>query len=249
MSSPPRFSGLEPAEQPAAYANDLERHFYENRARPLLKWKHYFEVYDRYLARYRGRPVTLVEIGVFKGGSLQMWRSYFGPGAAIWGIDISPEVEEMRAEGFNILVGDQADPAFLARVAREVPRPDILIDDGGHRMEQQIATFDALFPWLADDGVYICEDLHTSYWKDFGGGHNAPGSYIEYSKKYVDSLNAWHSREPSLAPDAFTRSAWAMHYYDSMLVVEKRRMQPPESLRSWSAGVYRKIPAKGSGGV
>jgi len=243
VSTPARFSGLEPVETPAAYANDLERFFHQNRGRPLLKWKHYFEVYDRHLAKFRGRPLTLVEIGVFKGGSLHMWRSYFGAQATIWGIDISPQAREMRAEGFDIMVGDQADPAFLDRVARELPRPDILIDDGGHRMDQQIATFDALFPWVADDGVYICEDMHTSYWADFGGGHLAPGSFVEHSKKWVDSLNAWHSREPSLAVDAFTRSAWSMHYYDSMLVVEKRRMQRPQSLRSWSAGVYRKIPA------
>ena len=110
-------------------------------------------------------------------------------------------------------------------------------------MEQQIATFDALFAWIADDGVYICEDLHTSYWSDFGGGHRAPGSYIEYSKRWIDSLNAWHSREASLQVDEVTRRAWSLHYYDSMLVVEKRLMQPPESLRSWSDGVYRKIPA------
>ena len=243
MSGTSSFSGLEPAAIPEHYANDLERFFYENRGRPLLKWKHYFEVYERHLSRYRGRAPTMVEIGVFKGGSLMMWRDYFGPRAAIWGVDISAEVEAMRAEGFGILVGDQADPAFLERLRREIPRPDILIDDGGHRMEQQIATFDALFAWIADDGVYICEDLHTSYWSDFGGGHRAPGSYIEYSKRWIDSLNAWHSREASLQVDEVTRRAWSLHYYDSMLVIEKRLMQPPESLRSWSDGVYRKILA------
>lgn len=243
MTGSPRFSGLEPVDVPAAYANDLERFFYENRGRPLLKWRHYFEVYERHLARFRGQPLTMVEIGVFKGGSLMMWRDYFGPGAAIWGVDLSPEVESLRAEGFGILVGDQGDRAFLERLKAEVPRPDILIDDGGHRMEQQIATFDVLFPWVADDGVYICEDLHTSYWPDFGGGHRAPGSYIEYSKRWIDALNAWHSREASLQVDEVTRSAWSLHYYDSMLVVEKRRMRPPESLRSWSAGVFRKVPA------
>jgi hypothetical protein len=233
---------VEPIEPPAAFANDLERFFYRNHVRTMLKWRHYFEVYERHFERFRGKPVTLVEIGVFKGGSLHMWRAYFGDAARIWGIDNSPKAEQLRADGFDILVGDQADPAFLRQVVQQVPRPDILIDDGGHRMEQQITTFDLLFPWVADDGVYVCEDLHTSYWPEFGGGYRAPGSYVEYSKQWIDALNAWHSRDAGHVMSAFTRCAWSMHYYDSMLVVEKRRMREPESLVSGAGRLFRVLP-------
>ncbi|MSQ55727.1 MAG: class I SAM-dependent methyltransferase [Betaproteobacteria bacterium] len=238
LKKPVRF---EPVPRLETFANDLERLFFSERGRPVHKWRHYLEIYDRHFAALRGKPLTLVEIGVYKGGSLQLWRSYFGADAAIWGVDISSTAEEMRAEGFNILIGDQGDAAFLQRVRDEIPRPDILIDDGGHSMQQQIATFEALFPHVKDDGIYLCEDTHTSYWEEFGGGFRG-SSFLEYSKQWIDALHAWHSRDPRLTVGEFTRSAWAMHYYDSMLVIEKRRMQPPEVLRSDASGVYRKMP-------
>jgi hypothetical protein len=99
-------------------------------------------------------------------------------------------------------------------------------------MRQQRTTFETLFPLIAEDGIYICEDLHTSYWPDYGGGHLNPRSFIEFSKNLVDRLNAWHSKDASLAVSDFTRSAHSLHYYDSMLVIEKRRREPPIDRRT-----------------
>jgi hypothetical protein len=213
--------------------NDLERYFQHNPGRMIHKWLHYFEVYDRYFSRFRHRPVTLVEIGVYQGGSLQMWKDYFGPEAMIWGVDVNPLCRQFEEPRVQIVIGDQGDPAFLARLAREVPTIDILIDDGGHTMRQQRATFKALFPHVAPEGVYVCEDLHTSYWAEFGGGHLEPRSFIEFSKNYIDRLNAFHSRDPKSLPiTEFTRTAYAMHYYDSMLVIEKRPRTLPEDRRT-----------------
>jgi len=112
-----------------------------------------------------------------------------------------------------------------------VPRVDILIDDGGHRMDQQIATFEELFPHISERGIYLCEDLHTSYWKEYDAGYRDPGSFIEYSKRLIDQLNAWHAQQDSeLSVDAFTRAAYSMHYYDSVLVIEKQPMQQPRKV-------------------
>lgn len=95
-------------------------------------------------------------------------------------------------------------------------------------LQQQIRTFEALFPRVAPNGVYLCEDLHTSYWREFGGGYRRRGSFIEYSKNFINALHAWHSREPQrLSVSDFTRSAHSVHYYDSVVVVEKRAMEPP----------------------
>ena len=95
-------------------------------------------------------------------------------------------------------------------------------------MNQQIVTFQELFQHVADDGIYLCEDLHTSYWPEYGGGLRREGSFIEFSKQLIDQLNAWHTRNPELHEvDDFTLSAHSMHFYDSMLVIEKRRMEPP----------------------
>jgi len=210
--------------------NDLERYFYDNRGRLIHKWRHYFEIYDRHFARYRNTQVNVVEIGVFKGGSLQMWKHYFGPQARIYGIDINPECRECSEDRVEILIGNQEDREFLRSVPKKIPKIDILIDDGGHTMKQQITTFEELYLHVDANGVYLCEDLHTSYWDDYQGGFQRRGTFIEYSKNFIDWINAWHSREPKkLAVSNFTRATHSLHYYDSILVIEKHAMTAPSA--------------------
>lgn len=219
--------------------NDLEKYFAANVGGAIHKWKGYFEIYERHLSRYRGTDVHVLEIGVLHGGSLQMWKQYFGPDARIYGVDVNPHAKDLEEAQVEILIGDQADRAFLEEVASIVPRIDILIDDGGHRMKQQKTTFDVLFPHVHPHGVYVCEDLHTSYWAEFGGGYRRRSSYIEYSKQFIDWINAWHSRSRKLAVSDFTRSVHGLHYYDSLLVMEKRPMEPPSGVQT---GVERLAP-------
>lgn len=81
--------------------NDLERYFRDNTGRQIHKWHHYFEIYDRHLARFRGTDVHVLEFGVAQGGSMQMWKAYFGPRCRIYGVDKNPAckaVEEERVE-------------------------------------------------------------------------------------------------------------------------------------------------------
>lgn len=216
--------------------NDLEVFFRANTGRLIHKWLHYFEVYDRHFARFRGRPVNVLEFGVSQGGSLQMWRDYFGPSARLFGVDINPNCRQFEEAGTRIFIGDQADRTFLRGLAQEIPEVDILIDDGGHTMRQQIATFEELFPRIAPNGVYLCEDVHTSYWRRWDGGYRRRGTFIEYSKGWIDDLNAWHSRQPTrLRVSDFTRTAHSVHFYDSVVVVEKRPMQPPRDMRTGQA--------------
>jgi cephalosporin hydroxylase len=215
--------------------NDLERYFYNNTGRVIHKWRHYFEIYDRHFARFRFKPVVIVEIGVFKGGSLQMWKNYFGPNAQIYGIDVDPGCRIFEEEQVKISIGSQDDRQFLQAFARTVPRIDILIDDGGHTMGQQIATFEELYPHVDANGVYLCEDLHTSYWGDYGGGYKKPDTFVEYCKNFVDYLHGWHARSDTGGPTPltvsdFTRTAHSVHFYDSVVVVEKRPMVTPSHL-------------------
>jgi SAM-dependent methyltransferase len=223
--------------------NDLQRYFDNNTGRLIHKWHHYFEIYDRHFARYRGRSPRVLEIGVSQGGSLQMWREYFGPGTRIFGVDINPACRSLAEEGTEIFIGDQADRGFLRRVGAAIGSVDILIDDGGHRMEQLRATFDELFPRVDARGVYLAEDLHTCYWKEFGGGYRKPDSFIEFSKRLIDGLNAWHSRDRRLQVDDFTRGVHSMHYYDSILVVEKRPIGEPRHSKTGSPTVPDWTPA------
>ena len=210
--------------------NDLERFFYANQGGQIHKLKHYFDVYERHFARYRGTDVHVLEIGVAHGGSLRMWRDYFGPGSRIFGVDIQPAAKSLEFEGAEIFIGDQGDPVFLQALAAQLPRIDILIDDGGHSMYQQETTFRALFPHVQPDGVYLCEDLHTSYWGEFGGGYRRPGTFIELTKNLIDDLNAWHSHSVELSVSEFTRTADSLHIYESILVIEKSTIEAPEDV-------------------
>lgn len=218
----------------------LRGYFESNPGRLIHKWTHYFEVYEAHFERFRGREVHVMEIGVYYGGSLQMWKHYFGPQAHIYGVDINPACRQFEEERVQVFVGDQADRGFLRSLRAEVPRVDILIDDGGHRMDQQIITFEELFPHISEDGIYLCEDLHTSYLPEFGGGYRRSGTFIETAKGLVDQLNAWHTREPdAFEVDDFTLSAHSLHFYPGMLVIEKRPMQMPQARKTEGPGTGR----------
>lgn len=216
--------------------NDLERFFHRHDGRLVHKWHHYFEIYDRHFARFRNKPITVVEFGVSQGGSIQMWKHYFGDQLQFVGVDINPNCKQFEEPGVRIEIGDQQDRTFLRALSKTLPPIDVLIDDGGHTMEQQIATYEELFPMVAPDGVYLIEDLHTSYWKQWGGSFRRKNTFIEYSKSFIDAINAWHSRQPAkLTVSEFTKAVHSLHYYDSVLVVEKRKMTAPTHERKGQA--------------
>lgn len=205
--------------------NDLEKFFQANKANRIHKWKHYFDIYDRHFSKFRGGDTVVVEFGVQHGGSTRMWQDYFGPRCRIYGVDKDPRCATVAAEGIEIIIGDQEDRDFLTTLFDTLPPIDILIDDGGHHMQQQINTFEILFPKIKDSGVYLCEDLHTSYWPKWGGGLKKPDTMIEYSKNFIDYLHAWHVDE--LEVSDFTKTANSLHYYDSVLVIEKGKQTKP----------------------
>lgn len=212
--------------------NDLEKYFSNNDKRLIHKWVHYFDIYDRHFCKFRNKEVVILEIGVFQGGSLQMWKSYFGDKAKIYGIDIDPRCKEFEEENIEIFIGSQSDREFLQKIKERIPKIDILIDDGGHTMKQQIITYEELFEHIKDDGVYLCEDLHTSYWMEYGGGYKRRGTFIEYSKNSIDFLNAFHTKQSNFKVNNFTKSVNSIHYYDSLIVIEKKQRDKPIALRT-----------------
>jgi hypothetical protein len=202
---------------------DLWQDFQTNQGKVIRKWEHYFPVYERHFGPWRGRTLTFLEVGVAHGGSLAMWRRFFGPLATVVGVDIDPKCRAHEENGVFVRIGDQSDPKFLGSIVEEFGVPDVVLDDGSHQMTHIHATFDALYPRMGKNSVYMVEDLHTAYWPDFGGGLKEPGSFIERAKSLVDQLNADHARG-ALAPDAFTRETLSIAFYDSMVVFEKGRV-------------------------
>jgi cephalosporin hydroxylase len=196
--------------------------FQNHKGRTIHKWKHYFPVYERHFSRYVSRPLTFLEIGCGQGGSLQMWKQYFGPHAQIIGIDIQPQCADFQEDQIVIRIGNQNDFNFLSGVIAEFGTPDIVVDDGSHIMSHICASFTYLFPRMATNGVYVVEDLHTAYWEEYEGGFRRPGTFIEACKNMVDELNADWARG-KLLPTEFTRTTQSMHFYDSIVVFERGR--------------------------
>jgi len=153
-----------------------------------IKYDTYFPVYEELLSRYRGKDVTLVEVGVFNGGSLFMWREYFGPQARIIGIDLNPSAKMWEQHGFEIHIGDQASEDFWQDFFEKVGPVDVFIDDGGHTNLQQIATVHCAVEHIRDGGVLIVEDVHTSYFREFGNPWAR--SFVGFASKIVDAVNS-----------------------------------------------------------
>ncbi len=188
----------------------------------------YFEVYHRAFQRFRGQPIKFLEIGVQNGGSTRMWRDYFGPQATIIGVDVDPNCKALEADGFEIWIGDQEDPAFWKGFLQVHPDLDAIVDDGGHTMKQQIHTFEALFPALRSGGVYLCEDTHSSYFPSLGGGLLRPGTFIEYTKKLIDDMHAWYHAPVAEHDQAYiARHLYSLTVHDSIVTMEKRIKNPP----------------------
>ncbi|MET0182807.1 MAG: class I SAM-dependent methyltransferase [Caulobacterales bacterium] len=214
--------------------------FLRNNRRDIDKWHHYFSVYERYFPAFMHRPISFLEIGVYKGGSLRMWRDFFGPQAKITGIDINPECMQHRGENIEVYIGDQADPEFLARVAAERGPFDIILDDGGHTAKQQIIALETLTPHVKEGGLFIVEDTHTSLWADYMD-HPLGITFLDVATRMAERLTWWHKERSSfdrystpygerkgnaLVP-AVTRAFFAITFYDSMVVFEKARVGEP----------------------
>jgi hypothetical protein len=208
----------------------MQKNFFTAGKRAISKWHHYLDVYERHFAPYRDKEFFLLEIGVDDGGSLELWRRYFDPKATIVGIDLKPTCATHVDPENHVRIGPQEDPDFLKKVIEEFGRPDIILDDGSHFSDHQLASFSILFPYLKQGGLYAIEDVHTSYWPVYGGGYKHKGTVIELTKRIIDDMHAWYHNRPTktLARDEIP----GVHIYDSVVVFEKRTKQRPGFLGS-----------------
>jgi hypothetical protein len=196
------------AEVPLDSRNPLREYFDAHETgRGIWKWTHYFEIYHRHFSKFIGREVHVVEVGVYSGGSLDMWKEYFGPDCRVYGVDIEPACKAYEDDRTQILIGDQADPKFWQRFREQVRSVDILVDDGGHLPEQQIVTLEEMLPHLRHGGVYLCEDIHAF--------HNRFAAYVS---AFADRINAAPNGEASTD---FQRSIHSVHLYPYVTVIEK----------------------------
>lgn len=164
------------------------------------KHKNYFEVYDRLFSPYRNKKITFVDIGVFSGGSLFMWKNFFGKKAKIIGVELNPLAKRFEKYGFKIFIGDQSNPIFWKNFFKKVGKVDLILDDGGHTNYQQIITLNSCIPNIKDEGLMVVEDVHASYIKK-KFYNPSKRSFINYNKRLVDDINA---RFPNLPQFKFS---------------------------------------------
>lgn len=161
--------------------------FYKSKNKSL-KWKKYFPVYDKLFKRFKNKKIVFVEIGVLDGGSLEIWKNFFGKDSRIIGIDNNPDCKKLENTNFEIFIGSQSDPNFWKDFFNKVGNVDIILDDGGHTNDQQIITLTNCVPRINDGGLHIVEDTHTSYQKQYGNPYKF--SFINFSKKIIDDINS-----------------------------------------------------------
>ncbi len=206
------------------------------------KWHHYFDIYTRHFDQYRDRPIKMLEIGVFRGGSLRMWKDYFHPDSTIVGIDVDKtcKAHEIADQNVFVRIGSQADSKFLAKVNEEFGPFDIILDDGSHKTHHQNISFGALFrSALKDGGCYMVEDVHTNYWLKHVDSET---TFIDLSKQMVDMLHEpYIDRKESQFrhghPDALNQlelsylsaNLAGISFYDSIVVFDKKKRHLPKA--------------------
>lgn len=158
------------------------------------KWSANIAAYERLFAPYRNLPVRILEIGLQNGGSLEIWSKFFPNAAAIVGCDIDEKCRDLVFEDprISIMVGDMNDPAVFEQIISICSEFDIIIDDGSHLSGDIVRAFAKFFPLVSVGGMFIAEDLHCSYWADYAGGLEYPGSSLNFFRRLADLTNKEH---------------------------------------------------------
>lgn len=201
---------------------DLARRFLTD------KWGgvHWFaDIYEQHPRPYRDLPVRVLEIGIggyghpAQGGEgMRVWKRYFHRGLVI-GADIYDKsgVDEQR---LVTVVADQSSPDALAALDDQYGPFDIIIDDGSHVNSHVRTSFETLFPRLRSGGLYVIEDLYTSFWPGYGGNPSAgPTTSVGLVQSLVEGLQ--HQERPGFAAGYFERHVTGVHAYHNLAFIEK----------------------------
>ena len=174
--------------------NRLKNFHLNHQGKVTDKWELYLDVYNELFGNIVNNPVRLLEIGVQNGGSLEIWSKYFENAKIIIGCDINRNCQNLKynKDLIKIIIGDVTADKTLNEIRSIIDKLDIIIDDGSHVSSDVIKTFINYFPILADNGLYVIEDMHCSYWQEYAGGLHKPTSSIGFFKSLCDVINHEH---------------------------------------------------------
>lgn len=193
------------------------------------KWEHYLPIYETYFSKFRSEKVRILEIGVSGGGSLNVWRRYFGEEAIIFGIDIDDRCAALDGLDGKVRIGSQADQKFLKAVIDEMGGVDILIDDGSHNMNDIKTSLEFIYPSLSEGGIYLIEDLHTAYWAKYQGGFRRKNNFFNYVSELVEDIHSSYHQISGQHPQ-ISQALTGIHIYDSVVVLEKNKRFEPRHM-------------------
>ena len=189
---------------------------------PTSKNDHGFiEIYHKHFSNLKEEKINILEIGVERGDSLRMWREYF-TNASICAIDLHDR--NISVDNAEILIGDQSDLSFLKSLVNKYQKFDIIIDDGSHQSKHIIASFNFLFNHLSDDGIYVIEDLQTSYQPRYGGSRfnlSKKKTSMSFIKSLADSINYEHKDKPFFKKNTFDGCVKSISFYQNIAFINK----------------------------
>lgn len=222
------------------------------------KWALYLREYDRLLGGYQALPIRLLEIGIQNGGSLEKWTKFFPHSTRLIGCDINPECGLLEYEDprISVIVGDANENDTSQQIFDVCAEFEIVIDDGSHRSGDIVKTFARYFSHVRDGGVFIAEDLHCSYWRNYEGGLFDPMSSVAFFKRLADIVSYEHwgvavERKSILASftetygDSFNEEVLShihsVEFINSICVV--RKQAPADNVLGWRvvAGVSEQV--------
>lgn len=246
-------------------SNELKELYINHKGLVSDKWDIYLTEYDDLLHQYKLQNINMLEIGVQNGGSLEVWAKYFRNAKSIVGCDINPLCKNISFtnDAIHFVPGDINTIETLSAIRKHASTFDIVIDDGSHVSSDIIHTFSTVFPLLADNGIYVIEDLHCSYWARFGGGLTANTSAISFLKKLVDIVNFEHWGMPGARRDLLEQFDAAVDLVDddlalihsvsfsnSMCVIKKKGIENNSLGKRWVVGEMEDVaPCKQANGT
>lgn len=219
------------------------------------KWEHYISIYSKLFIPFisDGKPINLLEIGIANGGSLEIWQNILPLGSHIYGVDVKSICAEAQYnEYIKVLIGDISKGELIDNELKNIIF-DVVIDDASHFFDNILANFNNTFEKLNLGGLYIIEDCHASYWKEFGGSLHKSNSTINHFKKLIDVLNYTYFKDIETLNDSerafyekYHPQIASISFYDSVIVIEKYAKLKKKPFRNFLFGNYGSVYSKGS---
>lgn len=124
----------------------------------------YIDIYAEQLAPYRTTAKNILEIGLMSGDSLRMWEEYFSGTVHGMDCDIQPHGgladlrPIMQEYNHHIYILDATDKKQVGRAFKGI-KFDVIIEDAGHEITQQLTIYNNFKKHLSKGGIYIIEDI------------------------------------------------------------------------------------------